>query len=125
MTCHVSGFSKRVTLPTMGLSTCVLGVLLAFSSGAGAQSLSGMLEAARQFDATYLSDTAAARATYAAAKLDNASTLPKVSLVSSVTQSNVYVSGRNNGYAVSLHRRISLTLAIQRELCSGQPRKCR
>ncbi|MDO7649018.1 MAG: hypothetical protein NWR74_05735, partial [Burkholderiaceae bacterium] len=79
MTCHVSGFSKRVTLPTMGLSTCVLGVLLTFSSGAGAQSLSGMLEAARQFDATYLSDTAAARATYAAAKLDNASTLPKVS----------------------------------------------
>ena len=95
MTCHVSGFSKRVTLPTMGLSTCVLGVLLAFSSGAGAQSLSGMLEASRQFDATYLSDTAAARATYAAAKLDNASTLPKVSLTSSITQSNIYASGRS------------------------------
>ena len=54
-----------------------------------------MLEAARQFDATYLSDTAAARATYAAAKLDNASTLPKVSLTSSITQSNIYASGRS------------------------------
>ena len=119
MTCHVSGFSKRVTLPTVGLSTCVLGVLLAFSSGAGAQSLSGMLEAARQFDATYLSDTAAARATYAAAKLDNASTLPKVSLVSSVTQSNVYVSGETTDTLSRYIGVISLTLAIQRELCSG------
>jgi len=122
MTCHVSGFSKRVTLPTVGLSTCVLGVLLAFSSGAGAQSLSGMLEAARQFDATYLSDTAAARATYAAAKLDNASTLPKVSLVSSVTQSNVYVSGETTD-TLSRYIGVSASHSLYNENYAAEAKK--
>ena len=53
-------------------SAIALGSLMGWYGNAKAQSLDAMINAARQYDATYLSETAGARAAKAAAQIDSA-----------------------------------------------------
>ena len=76
-------------------SAIALGSLMGWYGNAKAQSLDAMISAARQYDATYLSETAGARAAKAAAQIDSAVLRPKVSLTSTNQVGTVYGSQSN------------------------------
>ena len=76
-------------------SAIALGSLMGWYGNATAQSLDAMISAARQYDATYLSETAGARAAKAAAQIDSAVLRPKVSLTSTNQVGTVYGSQSN------------------------------
>jgi outer membrane protein len=77
------------------VSAITLGSLMGWYGNAKAQSLDTMIGAARQYDATYLSETAGARAAKAAAQIDGAVLNPKVSLTSTNQLGMVYGSQSN------------------------------
>jgi outer membrane protein len=60
------------------------------SFGASAQNLMSMIEAARAYDASYLSDVAAAQATRATAKQARSGLMPQVALTAQATRSTIH-----------------------------------
>jgi outer membrane protein len=73
-----------------------LGSAIGWAGLAQAQSLETMINAARQYDATYLSDTASAKALKAAAQIDSAAIRPKVSLTSTTQMAAVHGSSSSS-----------------------------
>lgn len=81
----LASFNTRAVAAAVGL------IAASWSFGANAQSLLNMVEAARAYDAAYLSDVAGAQATRASAKQGRAGVLPTIALSASSRKSTTHL----------------------------------
>ena len=86
----LASFNTRAVAAAVGL------IAASWSFGANAQSLLNMVEAARAYDAAYLSDVAGAQATRASAKQGNAGVLPQIALQAQKARNTVYLDTTPN-----------------------------
>lgn len=86
----ITSFNTRAVAIAVGI------IAATWSFGANAQSLLSMVEAARAYDAEYLSDVAGAQATRASAKQGNAGVLPKIALQAQQARSTVHLDATPN-----------------------------